>query len=239
MGQDAGGEQPEQGGGQLGSALALRIPDIGKDWEGCRRGWAWGVRATSILPAACVIKSSEFPDGLGHPCALCIASLAGTVKSRGSASMSFDGEWEQAKARAVRDGSPRTRLNQMPASGGGGGGGGEGTLVAVRDDLGRVGHAGYKLHGGLSAAGGHAKANSKAAGAELTGDHFATGAALTKVVDTWQTQVDTLLEACAHISNHLDYSSKRYGEDDAKIETGMHDIRKRLMTPSRIADYYR
>ncbi|MGO4753282.1 hypothetical protein AB4212_32535, partial [Streptomyces sp. 2MCAF27] len=66
--------------------------------------------------------------------------------------------------------------------------------VATHDDLGRVGHAAYELYGGLRAAGGHAKVNSKAAGAELDKDRFATGAALTKVADTWQTQVDTLLE---------------------------------------------
>ncbi|MEU5613238.1 hypothetical protein AB0H03_31755 [Streptomyces sparsogenes] len=148
--------------------------------------------------------------------------------------MSFDDEWERAKAWAMGDGPARMRVNHLVASDGG-----SGTLAARRDDLGRVSHAAYKLHGGLRSAGGHAKANSKAAGAELTTDHFATGAALTRVVDTWQTQVDTLLEACAHISNHLDYSAKRYGEEDAKIESGMHDARKRLMTPSRIAEYYR
>ncbi|MDT0543505.1 MULTISPECIES: hypothetical protein [Streptomyces] len=124
--------------------------------------------------------------------------------------MSFDDEWQRAKA-----------------------------LVAGRDDLGRVGHAAYRLHGGLRAAGRHAKVNSEAAGAELAKDHFATGSALTRLADTWQTQVDTLLEACAHISNHLDHSATRYREEDAKIETGMHDARRRLMTPSRIAEYYR
>ncbi|MEU5641053.1 hypothetical protein [Streptomyces milbemycinicus] len=148
--------------------------------------------------------------------------------------MSFDDEWERAKARAMGDGPARMRLNQLVAAGGGSGG----TLLARRDDLGRVGHAAYELHGGLRAAGGHAKVNSKAAGAELTTDHFATGAALTKVADTWQSQVDTLLEACAHISDHLDYSTKRYGDEDATIATGLHDVHKRLMTPSRIAEYY-
>ncbi|WP_158104793.1 hypothetical protein, partial [Streptomyces milbemycinicus] len=114
-----------------------------------------------------------------------------------------------------------------------------GALVVKRDDLGRVGHAAYELHGGLRAAGGHAKATSKAAGTDLTTDHFATGAALTKVADTWQSQVDTLLEACARISNHLDYSTKRYGDEDATIATGLHDAHKRLLIPSRIAEYYR
>ncbi|MFI1338170.1 hypothetical protein ACH4U7_50560 [Streptomyces sp. NPDC020845] len=112
-------------------------------------------------------------------------------------------------------------------------------LVAGHDDLGRVGHAAYELYGGLHAAGGHAKVNSKAAGAELDKDRFATGAALTKVADTWQTQVDTLLEACAHISNHLGYSTERYGDEDTTIATGLHDVHQRLMTPSRIAEYYR
>ncbi|MGK5627783.1 hypothetical protein [Streptomyces sp. URMC 123] len=111
-------------------------------------------------------------------------------------------------------------------------------LVVRRDDLGRVGHAAYKLHGGLAAHGEHAKANSTAAGTDLAGDGFATGAALKETVRTWSTQVKTLMEACAHISNHLDHSSKKYGEEDARIATSLRDARNQAMTVSRINDYF-
>ncbi|MEU7044683.1 hypothetical protein AB0A77_27000 [Streptomyces varsoviensis] len=152
--------------------------------------------------------------------------------------MPFDTEWAKAKAQAARDSSTaRTRLDGATTGGGGGGGGGQ-DLVVVQDDLGAVGHSAYRLHGGLKAAGGHAKAASEGAGTELSGSNFTAGAALTKLSSTWDTQVKTLLEACAHISNHLDYSSTAYGAEDQKIATTMRDAGKKAMTPSRIAEYY-
>ncbi|MEV0262774.1 hypothetical protein AB0I49_15730 [Streptomyces sp. NPDC050617] len=149
--------------------------------------------------------------------------------------MVFDTEWAQAKVRAAQQSSAaRTRLNGTTT----GDGGGQEDLIVAQDDLGVVGHSAHRLHGGLTAAGSHAKTASEDAGTELTGSHFTAGAALTKLSSTWDTQVKTLLEACAHISNHLDYSSKAYGAEDQKIATTMRDAQKKAMTPSRIAEYY-
>ncbi|RLU99301.1 hypothetical protein CTZ27_15270 [Streptomyces griseocarneus] len=149
-------------------------------------------------------------------------------------SVSFEDEWAQSKAEAARDGSVHTRLNMLPSPPGGY----DADLEVSQFDLGKVAHAAHQLHGGLQAAGGHADKSSKAAGAELGGSHLASGPALTKLAGTWETQVKTLLEACAHISNHLALSAEMTTEHDEAIATGLRDAKRRLMTPSRIAEYY-
>ncbi|WP_410537690.1 hypothetical protein [Streptomyces sp. KL2] len=149
--------------------------------------------------------------------------------------MSFDDEWAQLVAKASQDRAAQTRLNQLD----GGGGGGQGGLTVKQDDLGLVGRAAHGLHTGLKADGKLPVTASKAAGTELTGDNFTSGAALTKVAETWETQVGTLMESCAHISNHLDFSSRSYGAEEEKIETAMRDQQGRLMNTSRISEYYR
>ncbi|MCC3771073.1 hypothetical protein [Streptomyces sp. UNOC14_S4] len=148
--------------------------------------------------------------------------------------MSFEDEWAQSKAEAARDSSVHTRLNMLPSPPGGY----DPDLEASQFDLAKVAHAAYQLHGGLQAAGGHADKSSKSAGSELSGSHLTSGPALTKLAETWETQVKTLLEACAHISNHLALSAEMATEHDEKIATGFQDAKHRLMTPSRIAEYY-
>lgn len=87
--------------------------------------------------------------------------------------------------------------------------------MVTSSDLAHVAHCAYRLHGGLKAVGGHADKNSKEAGAELTGDHLPSGAALTRLASTWESRVKTL-----------------------QIATSLRDAQHRLMTPSRIAEYY-
>ncbi|MEU7607462.1 hypothetical protein [Streptomyces sp. NPDC041003] len=47
---------------------------------------------------------------------------------------------------------------------------------------------------------------------------FALGAALSTVADKWHDQLGTLLDACAHISNHLDYTQNAHAEDGAAFD---------------------
>ncbi|GAA3219512.1 hypothetical protein GCM10020256_24600 [Streptomyces thermocoprophilus] len=54
------------------------------------------------------------------------------------------------------------------------------------------------------------------AAAELKSHHFSMGSALETTVSVWTTQVKAVLQALAHISNHLDYSKKTHAHDDAK-----------------------
>ncbi|WP_405635051.1 hypothetical protein OG543_08115 [Streptomyces sp. NBC_01178] len=127
--------------------------------------------------------------------------------------MSFEEEWGELKAAAAM------RLNSAGGSGRSGAAKGSADYVVADDELGDIGHAAFGLFNGLEATGKHAKAASETAGRSLKSDGFETGAAFTEVVETWGKQVKTLLQACAHISNHLDYTKASRKADDEWIET--------------------
>ncbi|WP_326591060.1 hypothetical protein [Streptomyces sp. NBC_01294] len=131
--------------------------------------------------------------------------------------MTFDKEWADAKA--TTSGTAHD-------------------LVVTQDDLGAVGHEAYVLHGELrkriDLAG--AGATSRAA-TECSGRDLGMGAELLTTLSTWEAQVKTVLQMCAHISNHLDYSKKSHAADDERIAA---DLRRRdgsAMPVSEIARY--
>ncbi|MFF8602662.1 hypothetical protein ACF065_22055 [Streptomyces sp. NPDC015232] len=136
--------------------------------------------------------------------------------------MAWD-EWEAAKAAvAAREGA-QTRLNQAGASGAGGAGAAD--LVVREDDLGAVGHEAFILHGELSkkadiaaaGSGDTAVGSTMRAAASLRNHHLELGSELETTVEVWTSQVKHVLQACAHISNHLDYSKKMHVRDDVHI----------------------
>ncbi|WP_405384448.1 hypothetical protein [Streptomyces milbemycinicus] len=54
--------------------------------------------------------------------------------------------------------------------------------------------------------------------AKALSDHnFTMGEELSTTVSVWTSQVKTMLQMCAHISNHLDYSKKSHANDDELI----------------------
>ncbi|MEV1006666.1 hypothetical protein [Streptomyces sp. NPDC049881] len=123
--------------------------------------------------------------------------------------MSFDDEWraiQAESARATRD------------------------LSVHQDDLGRVGSAAYELHGRLAADADHARAATAEAATGLTADGLVTGTALATLLETWASQTTTLLDACAHISNHLDHSAAAHQQDEADIAASLSitEIDRRL-----------
>ncbi|WP_329101521.1 hypothetical protein [Streptomyces sp. NBC_01439] len=127
--------------------------------------------------------------------------------------MSFDEEWSAARATATA--SVTVRLNQAPADPGGGGGG---DLELNQDHIGAIGSEAYKLHTRLQADGKHAAtATAEAAGA-LTKEAFASGAALLKANSAWESQVKTLVAACANISNGLNYSLASHAKDEQQLQ---------------------
>ncbi|MFF4420130.1 hypothetical protein ACFY04_04965 [Streptomyces sp. NPDC001549] len=128
--------------------------------------------------------------------------------------MSFDEEWSAARATATAH--VTMRLNQAPADPGGGGGGGD--LDLNQDHIGAIGSEAYKLHTRLQTDGKHAAtATAEAAGA-LTKEAFAGGAALLKANSVWESQVKTLVAACANISNGLDYSLASHVKDEQQLQ---------------------
>ena len=130
--------------------------------------------------------------------------------------MSFAQEWAQHKAAAAEK-SVSMQLNRLDP-GGGGGGAPEGDLKVNQTDLAAVGDNAYKLYQRLDKDGDHAKAASEKAGGALKAD-FALGGALSEVAEKWNGQVNTLLQSCAHISNHLDYTQKAHAGDEVYIAT--------------------
>ncbi|KOU55239.1 hypothetical protein ADK57_45140 [Streptomyces sp. MMG1533] len=161
--------------------------------------------------------------------------------------MAWD-EWEQLKADAAQSGSTGMQLNQLAADGGGGGGGGAaGDLVVNQDDLGAVGHDAFALYEALQTATDIAGAgmNKDGAGstmqaaASLKSHGFAMGSALELTVEVWTSQAKTVLQACAHISNHLDYSKKLHAEDDAKIAAVLASRDGSAESVSELSKYFK
>ncbi|MFE9173198.1 hypothetical protein ACFYNZ_27675 [Streptomyces kebangsaanensis] len=129
--------------------------------------------------------------------------------------MTFEQEWAELRAAAAKRTAMQT--NSIPADGGGGGGDGN-DLVVNRDDLGAVGNDAYDLLGRLAKEGDIARSSTFDAATALTNGNFVSGSAVLKVHDFWQTHLKTLLDACAQISNHLDYSKAQHAKDDAKVK---------------------
>ncbi|WP_046502914.1 hypothetical protein [Streptomyces odonnellii] len=157
--------------------------------------------------------------------------------------MAWD-EWERLKAESVANQAAQTRLNQLPP--GGGGASGNHDLVVSQDDLGAVGHEAFKLYDRLSqqadiagaGADDSGSGTTMRAGAELKGHHFAMGSELENTVDVWTAQVKRVLQACAHISNHLDYSARTHAEEDAAIAAVLRDRSGAAVPVSRLDEFF-
>ncbi|MEW1629971.1 hypothetical protein AB0387_21640 [Streptomyces sp. NPDC089173] len=133
--------------------------------------------------------------------------------------MTFDEEWAELRTAAAERGA--MRINGVPAEGGG-----AADLVVNRDDLGAIGNDAYDLRTRLSKEGDHARPATFDAAIALTNGNFTSGAAVLKVHDRWQTQLKTLLDSCAHISNHLDYTKAQHAKGEVKIVGDLTPISK-------------
>ncbi|WP_097962666.1 hypothetical protein [Streptomyces sp. or20] len=134
--------------------------------------------------------------------------------------MTFEKEWAELRSAAAERGA--MQINSAPAQGGGG----SADLVVNRDDLGAIGNDAYELRTKLSKDGDHARPATFDAAIALTNGNFASGSAVLKVHDFWQTHLKTLLDSCAHISNHLDYTKALHAKDDVKIGGDLSSISK-------------
>ncbi|WP_228925561.1 hypothetical protein [Streptomyces sp. DH7] len=134
--------------------------------------------------------------------------------------MTFEKEWAELRAAAAERGA--MQINSAPAQGGGG----SADLVVNRDDLGAIGNDAYELRTKLSKDGDHARPATFDAAIALTNGNFASGSAVLKVHNFWQTHLKTLLDSCAHISNHLDYTKALHSKDDVKIGGDLSSISK-------------
>ncbi|THA85871.1 hypothetical protein E6U81_05895 [Streptomyces sp. A0592] len=133
------------------------------------------------------------------------------------------------------------RLNQVTS----GPGGGQADLVVHQNDLGEVGHEAFLLHGQLqkqadiagAGADGSGSGSTLRAAASLKTAGFSLGGELETTVSVWTSQVKTVLQACAHISNHLDYSKKAHAADDEAIAASLRNRDGSAVSVSRIDEY--
>ncbi|WP_411102176.1 hypothetical protein [Streptomyces sp. cmx-4-9] len=127
--------------------------------------------------------------------------------------MSFDEEWLAARATAAAHVS--MRLNQVTVEPGSGD---SGDLDLNQDHIGAIGTAAHTLHSRLLADGKHAATTTSEAAGALTKEGFATGAALLKAHTVWESQVKTLVAACANVSNGLNYSLRSHAKDEHHLQ---------------------
>ncbi|MEU3329371.1 hypothetical protein [Streptomyces albus] len=139
--------------------------------------------------------------------------------------MSFANDWEQLKKDAGQS-STHMQLNQAPDGSfrpGRGGSSPSGDLQVSQKDLAAVGNEAYKIYHRLKKDGSHAHASTDAAKTSLSGD-FELAAALGHVNARWESQLQTVLDACAHISNHLDFTRKAHAGDEEWIRVQLSKI---------------
>ncbi|MEX3100551.1 MULTISPECIES: hypothetical protein [unclassified Streptomyces] len=129
--------------------------------------------------------------------------------------MAWD-EWEELKAAAAqRQTTTRMQLNSYLSDSDGGPS--QGDLRVRHADLEAVGKAAHELFDDFHVYSGHAQVASEAAAGGLKTEGYALGAALSHVATRWSEQSRSLLDACAHISNHLRYTQELHGNDDSYI----------------------
>jgi hypothetical protein len=142
--------------------------------------------------------------------------------------MAWD-EWEQLKADALerQQGSARMQVNQL--DGGGGSGGPSlpdkyGDLKVSNDGLTKIGKAAHELYDRLWGEARVAVPSSDSAAADLSKQGFALGAGLKHVSNRWEEQLKSLMDACAHISNHMRVTKKLHAGDEGYILRQMSSI---------------
>ncbi|WP_371617055.1 hypothetical protein [Streptomyces sp. NBC_00454] len=134
--------------------------------------------------------------------------------------MTFDEEWAAAKQSAAATS------------------GSSSDLVVTQDDLGAVGHEAFVIHGELRKKSDIAGTGATGrAGTECSARNLALGAELSVTLSTWDSQVKTVLQMYAHVSNHLDYSKRAHARDDEAIAASLRHRDGSAMSVSEIQRY--
>ncbi|MFI2206874.1 hypothetical protein ACH47Z_40425 [Streptomyces sp. NPDC020192] len=143
--------------------------------------------------------------------------------------MAWD-EWEQLKADAQsrqQGGATHMRLNQLPDGPGGGSAAlpsQTGDLKVTQHDLAKIGSEAHTLYNHLWDKARLSNTSVDSAASDLTTQGFALGAGLQHVSNQWDTQLNSLMDACAQISNHMQVTKKIHAGDDAYFQRQMSSI---------------
>ncbi|MFF0837383.1 MULTISPECIES: hypothetical protein [unclassified Streptomyces] len=143
--------------------------------------------------------------------------------------MAWD-EWEQLKTVAVtrrQGGATHMRIDQLPADPGGGPmatPSQTGDLKVTQHDLAKIGSQAHTLYTQLWDRARLSNTSVDSAAGDLTTQGFALGPGLQHVSNKWDQQLNSLLDACAHISNHMQVTKKIHAGDEAYIQRQMSSI---------------
>ncbi|PKW10438.1 hypothetical protein SAMN05428944_2374 [Streptomyces sp. 1222.5] len=142
--------------------------------------------------------------------------------------MAWD-EWEQLKSDALtrqQGGTTHMRLNQLPSDPGGSAAAPSqtGDLKVTQHDLTKIGGQAHTLYNHLWDKARLSNTSVDSAAGDLTKQGFALGAGLSHVSIKWDSQLNSLLDACAQISNHMQVTKKIHAGDDAYIQRQMSSI---------------
>ncbi|MCQ0023417.1 hypothetical protein M4914_10955 [Streptomyces somaliensis DSM 40738] len=135
--------------------------------------------------------------------------------------MAWD-EWEQLKAEAAGRAAGRMRLNGLPPEDAPNSGGPNGVLRVTQTDLAAIGDEAFKLYTRLWK---EARvASTDDAGTSLSTQGFTLGGALKHVSTRWEKQLNSLMDACALISNHMDFTKNAHQGDEYHIKRRVSSI---------------
>ncbi|MFD9746102.1 hypothetical protein ACFWX5_21550 [[Kitasatospora] papulosa] len=139
--------------------------------------------------------------------------------------MAWD-EWEQLKANAADQRSTGMQLNQLDPGGGGSAAlpGQTGNLKVGHSDLVKIGSQAHGLYDDLWNKARVAVPSSDKAAGDLSGQGFALGGGLKHVSTRWDEQLKSLMDACAHISNHMQVTKKVHAGDETYIHRAVSSI---------------
>jgi hypothetical protein len=139
--------------------------------------------------------------------------------------MAWD-EWEQLKSQTAERQSTQMQLNGLPEEDRRllGDGSPNGDLTVSQKDLAAVGDSAFKLYTKLGRSGRDAWSSSQTAAKDLIKQEFEVGGALDRVQERWEKQLQSLLDACAHISNHMDFTKKAHQGDEYYIASTVSSI---------------
>ncbi|MEU8678269.1 hypothetical protein [Streptomyces sp. NPDC048560] len=144
--------------------------------------------------------------------------------------MAWD-EWDQMKTEALESqqaGSTHMQLNQYPGDSGPGPvpttPGSTGDLNVNQQELSKIGNHAHTLYDQLWDQARLDRTSVDKAASDLASQGFALGSGLQHVSNRWSAQLNTVLDACAHISNHMQVTKKIHNGDEAYIQRQMSSI---------------
>ncbi|WP_031014173.1 hypothetical protein [Streptomyces sp. NRRL F-5727] len=136
--------------------------------------------------------------------------------------MAWD-EWEQLKSSAADRESARMQLNGLPPEDRPNAGSASGGFLKVsQQDLAAIGNEAFKLYNRLWKEARVPSTDSTAS--DLSSQGFALGGALSHVSLRWDKQLGSVMDACALISNHMDFTQNAHAGDEIFIERHVSSI---------------